>query len=511
MPRILISYRREDSAAYAGRLFDRLSDRFGADNIFIDIDAIKPGQDFVQTIGESVFTCDAVLAVIGRHWLGEKDTAGQRRIDRPDDLVRMEIAAALNRGIQVIPVLVGGGEMPQALDLPADLTKLGRLQALELSDARFHHDVHRLIEALAGIRESGARDPGRSPASREPRDGVMAKWRWGVAAAAVVVVLWAAYRQLPSARGSEQRPRPASTTTEPQDGPRATNAEQGARPVTAASTAQAAELSAADGLSAVAENGLDVVQGPPPPVRPLQALGTIDKPQPIDLGVTYSFALDGADAVYLSVPVAVNGLAIIVDMRPTKRSWALLESDLSVLDRDGGVLQDRAIRFSNTGWGVRKTGAIAIKQKSPLGLKLVNGGMSDTYWLTVFNTARIPFVPMFGGITPGPLAVGQSVSGSLDSGDGLYYRVALKKGTYKAILDFTNTPQRYGLIQGTLAILDQAGGNPQEVFRLTAADVAFRKVGTITIKRDTTAIVYLANDESSTVKFGFRLTADDGA
>src|SRR5262245_30677973 len=150
MPRILISYRRDDSAAYAGRLFDRLSDYFGADNIFIDIDTIKPGQDFVKTIGDSVIACDAVLAVIGPRWLVEKDAKGQRRLDNPDDLVRMEVATALNRGIQVIPVLVGGAEMPQTSDLPGDLTRLARLQALGVSDERFHHDVHRLIQALSG-------------------------------------------------------------------------------------------------------------------------------------------------------------------------------------------------------------------------------------------------------------------------------------------------------------------------------------------------------------------------
>ncbi len=147
MPKIFISYRRDDSAGHAGRLFDRLVDYFGREQVFIDIDTIKPGLDFVEVVQQAVAGCDGLVAVIGQGWLEATDATG-RRIDDPTDLVRLEIATALERGIRVIPVLVQGAQTPSVTDLPDALNKLARQNALELSDTRFHSDADRLIEAL---------------------------------------------------------------------------------------------------------------------------------------------------------------------------------------------------------------------------------------------------------------------------------------------------------------------------------------------------------------------------
>jgi len=498
MPRILISYRRDDSAAYAGRLFDRLSDAFDPGNIFIDIDTIKPGQDFVQTIGESVIRCDAVLAVIGPRWLAIKDAAGQRRLDHSDDLVRMEIASALNRGIRVIPVLVGGAEMPQAGDLPSDLSKLARLQALEISDGRFHHDVHRLIQALGESKTSAGQDVALGEAPRRAFERVMGQWRRGAAALAVVLLLWLAYRQLPI--GGRVGTAPQSTSDAADSVPGTARVAESATP---------GEISGLSEISAASENGFELVQGAPPPVRPLQALGTIDKPQPIDLGVTYKFMLDDVETAYLTVPVAVNGLLMIVDMRPTRPESTNLQSRVSVLDRDGAVLEARAIAFNEIDRGFRRMGAIAVKQKSPLGLKLLNGGKPITYWLTVFNSARIPFVPFFGGVTPAPMRVADTVSGALDAGEDVYYKVPLKKGNYRAFLDFANTPRDNTNIQGYLAILDAAGGNQERVIHLNEIDVAFRKIGDVRVKRDGAAIVRIQTVKP--VKYTLRIAPDEGS
>ena len=151
MPRILVSYRREDSAGYAGRLADRLSEHFGRDNVFVDIDTIRPGEDFVDRIDQSIAACDVVVAIIGRSWITATDSQGRRRLDREDDFVRMEIAKALERHIRVIPALVGDAAMPEAALLPQNLVALSRRQAFEISDSRFHQDVDRLIEALAEV------------------------------------------------------------------------------------------------------------------------------------------------------------------------------------------------------------------------------------------------------------------------------------------------------------------------------------------------------------------------
>jgi TIR domain/Sel1 repeat len=149
--RIFISYRREDSGGWAGRLYDRFSQHFGRDNVFMDIDTIEPGLDFAEVIEQAVSSCDALVALIGRQWLTITDDAGRRRLDNPEDFVRLEIAAALTRKIRVIPVLVQDAPMPRPADLPDDLKRLSRRNALEISDIRFHSDVNRLITVLDSV------------------------------------------------------------------------------------------------------------------------------------------------------------------------------------------------------------------------------------------------------------------------------------------------------------------------------------------------------------------------
>jgi len=148
MARIFISYRRDDSAAHAGRLYDRLEYHFGQGQVFMDVDAIKPGLDFVEVVQEAVSVCDGLVAVIGKEWLHVSNPEGGRRLEDPDDMVRLEIATALERGIPVIPVLVQGAQMPRGNDLPNGLKPLANRNALEVSDTRFRSDVDRLIETL---------------------------------------------------------------------------------------------------------------------------------------------------------------------------------------------------------------------------------------------------------------------------------------------------------------------------------------------------------------------------
>jgi formylglycine-generating enzyme required for sulfatase activity len=152
MASIFISYRREDSIAYAGRLYDRLLDHFGDKHqVFMDLDAIKPGDDFVERIEQTVASCSAMIAVIGKQWLTVTDEAGNGRLNDPEDFVHIEIRAALDRKIRVIPALVGGARMPKAQDLPAELKGLARRQAVEVTDVDFRHSVSRLIEGLDAV------------------------------------------------------------------------------------------------------------------------------------------------------------------------------------------------------------------------------------------------------------------------------------------------------------------------------------------------------------------------
>jgi hypothetical protein len=147
--RIFLNYRREDTGWAAGRLFDRLSHRFGKDQVFKDIDSIHLGDDFVDAITSAVGSCDVLLALIGDRWLLITDGDGQRRLDDDNDFVRLEIEAALTRNVRVIPILVEGARMPRAADLPASMAKLVRRQALKLNpDQEFESGVARLLNAL---------------------------------------------------------------------------------------------------------------------------------------------------------------------------------------------------------------------------------------------------------------------------------------------------------------------------------------------------------------------------
>jgi hypothetical protein len=146
--RVFISYRREDTAGHAGRLFDKLEDHFGPDQIFIDLE-LEPGVDYLSHIQETTSRCDALLVVIGPRWTIIEGPSGERRLDAPEDLVRTEVETALRTDtVTAIPVLVQGATMPQSEQLPPSLRALVRRNALEISDRRFEYDTTRLIEVL---------------------------------------------------------------------------------------------------------------------------------------------------------------------------------------------------------------------------------------------------------------------------------------------------------------------------------------------------------------------------
>lgn len=148
MSRIFINYRRQDSEGYVGRLYDRLCEHFEPKDIFMDITAIRPGEDFVQTLEDAVAACDVLIAVIGPQWLSIVDDNGTRRIADERDFVRIEIASALKHSKGIIPVLVGGAKMPPTSELSDDISQLTRRNALELSHQRFAYDVEQLARAI---------------------------------------------------------------------------------------------------------------------------------------------------------------------------------------------------------------------------------------------------------------------------------------------------------------------------------------------------------------------------
>jgi hypothetical protein len=146
--RIFVSYRRVEAAYPASWLYEHLVARFGRDQVFKDVDSIDLGDDFAEAITTAVGTCAALLALIGPQWLTVADEAGNRRLDDPDDFVRLEIEAALERRVRAIPILLDNATLPTAEQLPPSLGKLVGRQALQLSADRFEFDTGRLLRVL---------------------------------------------------------------------------------------------------------------------------------------------------------------------------------------------------------------------------------------------------------------------------------------------------------------------------------------------------------------------------
>lgn len=146
---IFICYRRADSIDISGRIYDHLSQHFGKDAIFKDVDSVPLGVDFRSFINEVVGTCQVLLVVIGDHWLSITDNEGKRRLDDARDYVRLEIESALKKNIPVIPLLIGKATMPAEEDLPAGLKELAFRNGIQIRpDPDFHNDMTRLIKSL---------------------------------------------------------------------------------------------------------------------------------------------------------------------------------------------------------------------------------------------------------------------------------------------------------------------------------------------------------------------------
>ena len=178
MPGIFICYRRDDSAGFAGRLYDRLEREFGKDHIFMDVDAsIKPGDDFVKVIDQRVNSCDVLIALIGKRWLTARK-GRKRRIEDPLDYVRLEIETALKGSVRIVPALLEGAGMPSPDRLPDSLSTVPRLQAVQITHERFGEDANRLIATLGQLVEipqaetpapsQGLAEPARAVEPQEP-------------------------------------------------------------------------------------------------------------------------------------------------------------------------------------------------------------------------------------------------------------------------------------------------------------------------------------------------------
>jgi formylglycine-generating enzyme required for sulfatase activity len=169
VPKIFSSYRREDSVGVTGRVYDRLGAHFGRDCVFMDVDAIPFGVDFRQHLTNAVSECDVLLAVIGEQWLTVSHN-GQPRLQDAKDFVRIEIEAALQRGIPVIPVLLGKTSMPREDELPAALAPLVFRNAAPVDPGRdFHSHIDRLIRGLDHLAGKAGTTTSETPPKKPTR------------------------------------------------------------------------------------------------------------------------------------------------------------------------------------------------------------------------------------------------------------------------------------------------------------------------------------------------------
>ena len=158
---IFVSYRRADTRGYAGWLSYCLEERYGRANVFRDVDSLKPGVPFMEAIEKWIKKADVVLCLIGDRWATITDSAGNRRLDGPNDPVRAEVATALKcKGKKTIPVLIEGSRMPAPSELPEDVRGLTDLNGHVLSDARWRDDYAKLEAFLERLVREKA-DKGR--------------------------------------------------------------------------------------------------------------------------------------------------------------------------------------------------------------------------------------------------------------------------------------------------------------------------------------------------------------
>lgn len=159
MSDIFISYRREDSEGWAGRLAEKFQHEFGKDVVFYDYDSIEPSHDWKVAIKEGLRQCKLLIAVIGPKWMVATNASGTRRLDDPADLLRFELSTALQKGIPILPLLVGKAQLPRSEDLPREIQDILKYQALELQSRNAGKEIESIMELAAQVTKKPRQQP----------------------------------------------------------------------------------------------------------------------------------------------------------------------------------------------------------------------------------------------------------------------------------------------------------------------------------------------------------------
>lgn len=243
------------------------------------------------------------------------------------------------------------------------------------------------------------------------------------------------------------------------------------------------------------------------PLLPLGLLAqSADTPLPLELRVPVKVDLDRNESTYFRVALPAEEIRVILDVNRADERAGNIQAGLSILDRDGGVLQNNAIGFNEIDVRWRKVAYFNLKKPATMGFKVANSHDKARFWLTVLKRSDLPLVPLFGEVVPKPLLPGEGKTGQLAEGDDAFYVTALPKGEYKAIAEFTNARRENSNIQGYLAFLDGDGGNQEGLIGFNEIDVSFRKTAGFTVKKDSAFVFRVHNSGSKTMNYLVRIS-----
>lgn len=220
---------------------------------------------------------------------------------------------------------------------------------------------------------------------------------------------------------------------------------------------------------------------------------SIDRPAPIAFGAMHKVTLDQNDEYYFQLPAPASAIRIIEDARLPKNERSNLQTQLSILDTDGGVVQADIIRLNQIDVGFRSAASFSTKQPVRWGFKLVNTARTADIWLTVLPEGQNQFLPFFGTVVPKPWSAGKDATGTLDQNEDVYYLVHLPRGDNRVILDFANVKHESVNLAGYLAVLNADGGGQNPIMHVNVIAVSHRNVGSVTVKADGPLILRLQN------------------
>lgn len=242
--------------------------------------------------------------------------------------------------------------------------------------------------------------------------------------------------------------------------------------------------------------GLSLVLG-----AQVEAQTTVDTPMPLELGITSKVTLDQNESAYFKAALPADDIRVILDtaVAATDDNDHNLISSLSVLDKDGGVVQSNAIGFNQIDVCWRKVAYFTLKKPATMGFKLTNSNAKAYFWITVSKKSDLRFVPLYGNIVPTPIVVGSGKTALLAHGENVFYTAALPKGEYKAIAELANVRAQPLNISGYLAFLDGDGGSQETLIGFNEIDVTFRKTGGFTVKKDSTFVFRVHNTSSASM------------